>query len=223
MGVAVVTAIAQPLAGHYAASVVARTQPVKLAAMEGQFVTEARAPLRIGGWPDENAGTTRFSVEIPGGLSYLAHGDIDATVQGLNDFPRGDWPPVAVVHVAFQVMVGLGMLMLGVAAWYLLTVVRGRALPDKRALLAAIAVCSPAGMIAIEAGWVVTEVGRQPWIIHGVMRTKDAVTPMPGLIVPMVTFSVVYLVLAGVVGFVFVHQVRSTPPDIATKDAASGN
>ena len=95
-------AIAQPFAGDFAARVVARTQPVKLAAMEGQFETRRGAPLHIGGWPDPDSATMRFALEIPGGLSWLAYGDPHALVAGLEDVPRTEWPPVRIVHVAFQ-------------------------------------------------------------------------------------------------------------------------
>ena len=104
-------ALAMPLTGDFAAKVVAKTQPVKLAAMEGQWETTARAPLRIGGWPDEKAETTRGAIEIPGALSWLAYGHADSTVRGLSDVPPADRPPVAIVHVAFQIMVGSGSLL----------------------------------------------------------------------------------------------------------------
>ena len=110
-------AIAQPLAGDFAARVVARTQPAKLAAMEGQFQTERGAPLRIGGVPDQAAGTTRHALEIPRGLSVMAYGNPNALVQGLDAFPRSDWPPIAIVHVAFQIMVAIGVALAGLALW----------------------------------------------------------------------------------------------------------
>ena len=101
-------ALVQPLSGDLAAHVVADTQPVKLAAMEGQFDTERAAPLRVGGMPDEASGTTRYALEIPGGLSWLAYGDWDAVVRGLTEVPARDRPPVAIVHIAFQIMVAAG-------------------------------------------------------------------------------------------------------------------
>jgi cytochrome d ubiquinol oxidase subunit I len=220
MPLAVATAVAQPIVGDYAATVVAHTQPVKLAAMEGQFETERSAPLRIGGWPDERAGVTRYAVEIPGLLSFLAYRDLDAEVRGLEEFPRADWPPVAVVHVAFQVMVALGMLMLVVSLWYVLASWRARGRPLGKWLLRAIGLASPAGVLAIEAGWVVTEVGRQPWIINGIMRTEEAVTPMPGLAVPFFMFLLVYLGLGVVVAMLFAGQVRSAP---SIEDGADAN
>ena len=111
-----VAAILQPLSGDLLAKMVAKNLPVKLAALEGQFATEKGAPLRIGGIPDEGAGVTRYAIQIPYGLSILAYNDPNAAVKGLNDFPATERPPVAIVHVSFQIMVACGMAMMGVAA-----------------------------------------------------------------------------------------------------------
>ncbi|HEX6048032.1 MAG TPA: cytochrome ubiquinol oxidase subunit I, partial [Gemmatimonadaceae bacterium] len=194
--------ILQPLSGDLSARMVAETQPVKLAALEGQFETERGAPLRLGGWPDEQRGETRWAIELPSLLSLLAFHDPNAEVRGLNAFPRDEWPPVAVVHVAFQIMVALGTYMALVSLWASWQWWRGRSsavLADDPGLLRALAVATPMGFIAIEAGWTVTEVGRQPWIIQGVLRTADAVTPMPGLVVPFLVFTFLYLVLGAIV------------------------
>ncbi len=212
MTVASAMAIVQPIVGHWAGQVVARTQPVKLAAMEGQWATEPRAPLRIGGWPDEQTQTTPYAIEVPGMLSWMAYGDSGAVVQGLSEVPPEDRPPVAWVHLSFQVMVACGMLMMAAGIWFVAAAARARALPTERNLLRAIACAAPIGFIAIEAGWIVTEVGRQPWSIAGVMRTREAVTPMPGLWVPMAAFTAIYLVLGGIVALVVVRQVRSAGP-----------
>jgi cytochrome d ubiquinol oxidase subunit I len=189
----------------------ARYQPVKLAAMEGQFRTEQGAPLRIGGIPDVESATTRHAIEIPYGLSLLAFHDPKAIVKGLEDFPRDVWPPVAIVHVAFQVMVAAGAAMALVALCGAYLAWRHKSLPDSRWFLRAVSAASPLGLIAIEAGWTVTEVGRQPWIIQGVMRTAQAVTPMPGLKIPFVTFTLVYVFLAAVVVWLLIRQVAESP------------
>jgi cytochrome bd ubiquinol oxidase subunit I len=209
-------ALLQPLSGDLSARAVARHQPVKLAALEGQFKTERGAPLRVGGVPDEEAGETRYAIEIPYGLSLLAFHDPHAEVKGLEAFPRDQWPNTLIVHTAFQVMVGMGMLMMAVALWGAARWWRRRAaLPDSKWFLRALVLAAPAGMIAIEAGWTVTEVGRQPWIIQGVMRTKDAVTPMPGLIVPFLVFTLLYLFLAAVVVWLLLRQVAASPKKIS--------
>jgi cytochrome d ubiquinol oxidase subunit I len=204
-------AILQPVSGDLLGQTLARHQPVKLAAMEGQFKTEQGAPLRIGGMPDEKSATTPHAVEIPRGLSLLAYHDPNAVVKGLEDFPRDVWPPVAIVHVAFQVMVAAGTAMALVALLGAYLAWRRKSLPDSRWFLCAVVGVSPLGLIAIEAGWTVTEVGRQPWIIQGVMRTAQAVTPMPGLKIPFVTFTLIYIFLAAVVVWLLIRQVAESP------------
>jgi cytochrome d ubiquinol oxidase subunit I len=197
-----VLAVCAPLqlvSGDISAKAVSHQQPVKLAAMEGQWETERGAPLRIGGWPDERTETTRGAIEIPRLLSILAFGDPNAEVKGLKEVPPEDRPPVAPVHYAFQVMVGCGSALIGIAALIALLRIRKRSAADTPWLLRLLVIASPLGLIAIEAGWIVTEVGRQPWIVHGVMRTRDAVTPMPGLIVPLVAIALLYLFLGWVV------------------------
>jgi cytochrome d ubiquinol oxidase subunit I len=203
-------AILQPLSGDLSARVVAATQPVKLAALEGQWETERGAPLRIGGWPDQAKEVTRFAVEIPYALSLLAFHDPHAEVRGLKSVPPSDRPPVAVVHLAFQVMVGLGSAMALVAVWSMWTLLRRRALDTQRLLLRALVIAAPFGFIATEAGWIVTEVGRQPWVVQGIMRTSAAVTPMPGLVVPMVLFTALYALLGAVVVTVIASLVKET-------------
>jgi cytochrome d ubiquinol oxidase subunit I len=201
----------QPLSGDWAGRVVARTQPAKLAALEGHFETEAYAPLRLGGIADVDRRETRYALEIPGGLSVLAHGDPATPVTGLNDIPRDLWPPVAAVHLAFQLMVAIGMWLAALAIWAAVLWWRGR-LFESSAFLKAVLWSTPLGFIAIEAGWTVTELGRQPWIIHGVMRTSEAVTPMPGLVVPFALFTLLYIGLAGLVVTLIRRTVLETAP-----------
>ena len=209
-GVGAAASLLQPLSGDVLARMTARTQPVKLAAMEGQFETERGAPLRLGGIPDTDARTTRYAIEIPYGLSLLAFHDPQAEVLGLNAFEESLWPPVAVVHLAFQVMVGAGTLMALLALWGGWLAWKRRLFASSAFLRAAV-LAAPLGLIAIEAGWTVTEVGRQPWIVQGVLRTADAVTPMPGLVVPFLLFTVLYLFLACIVVWLLARQVAASP------------
>jgi cytochrome d ubiquinol oxidase subunit I len=210
LAMAAVTAPLQFIAGDWAARVVAETQPMKLAAMEGQFRTEARAPLRIGGIPDEEAERTRFAIEIPGGLSWLAYRSTDAVVRGLEDVPRADRPPVAVTHMAFQIMVALGSAFAALAAWAAFSLIRRRRLPDGRLFLLAVVASGPLSVIAMESGWVVTEVGRQPWIVQGVMRTSEAVTAAPGVRWLLAATIAVYAILAA--GTILVLRLLSRSP-----------
>lgn len=211
LSVGAVTAVMQPVSGDRSAKVVAEWQPAKLAAMEAQYETQRGAPLRIGGLPDDEGEVTRWAIEIPRALSFLATGDPDGEVTGLKAFPREDRPPVLIVHTAFQVMVACGMAMLAVGLLGGFLTWRRRSLPDVPWYLWLVVLCGPLGMIAVEAGWVVTEVGRQPWIIYGVMRTADAVTPMPGLVVPFLTFTLLYLFLAFIVAVLMRRQVFQSP------------
>jgi cytochrome bd ubiquinol oxidase subunit I len=204
-------AVVQPVSGDISARYVARWQPVKLAAMEADFTTQHDAPLRVGGFPDESRETTPGAIVIPYALSFLAFHDPHAVVQGLADFPRDRWPSVAVTHFAFDVMVGLGTIMALVSAWALVVLLRKREPASSRKLLWALTVIAPFGFVAIEAGWTVTEVGRQPWVIYGIMRTADAVTPMPGLIVPFLTFTLLYCFLGVIVAWLLYQQVVKSP------------
>ncbi len=206
-------ALIQPLSGDISARYVAAQQPVKLASMEGDFVTMRGAPLRIGGIPNEDEGRTNYSIEIPKGLSFLATHDVNAEIKGLNDFPRDVWPPVAIVHIAFQVMVALGSFMALVSLLVLVMLWRKRDVTSMRWLMTAIVLAAPMGFICIEAGWTVTEVGRQPWVIYGILRTADAVTPMPGLIVPFLAFTTLYIFLGVIVVWLLYKQVMRSPSE----------
>ena len=204
-------ALLQPISGDISAKYVAEWQPVKLAAMEGQFRTQRGAPLRIGGIPDEEARTTRWAIEIPKALSFLSFGDVNAEVRGLEAFPEDEWPPVAIVHYAFQIMVALGLYLAAMGAWTVWKWIRKRDPVQDRWFLRALVLAAPMGFIATEAGWVVTEVGRQPWIIYGIVRTADAVTPMPGLVYPFAVFTLLYIALAVIVAYLLYRQVVQSP------------
>ncbi len=200
----------QSIVGDWSAKVVAESQPVKLAAMEGLFETTTRAPLHIGGIPNEQTREMEYSIEIPGGLSWLAYGDFNAEVIGLNDFPEGDTPPVAVVHFAFQIMVGIGTLMMLIAGWCGISYLRTRGWPKSRFFLWSIVALGPLSILAMEAGWVVTEVGRQPWIVQGYMRTSEAVTQSSGVWNVFFATLVIYLVI-GIATFTILRQLANIP------------
>ncbi len=208
-------AILQPISGDISARAVAAWQPAKLAAMEAHFATGPNVPLVIGGWPDVDARRVRYAIRIPSGLSLLIHHDPAGVVPGLEEFEREDWPSVPVVHTAFQIMVALGSYMAIVALWGAVQGFRNRrrerSVADDRWYLRAVALAAPMGFIAIEAGWTVTEVGRQPWIVYGVLRTAEAVTPMPGLIVPFLGFTLLYCFLGLIVVWLLYQQVLKSP------------
>jgi cytochrome bd ubiquinol oxidase subunit I len=221
LAVAAVGIPLQIVSGDMIARMVAERQPAKFAGMEAHYRTGAGAAITIGGIPDDATMTTRYALRIPSGLSVLAHGNARASVRGLDSIPRDEWPNTRIVHWAFDLMVGAGFAMLILGAWAGWLWWRRRRLPDDRWLLRAIVAAGPLGFIAIEAGWVVTEVGRQPWIIYGVMRTADAVTPMPGLVVPFATFTTVYLFLSVILVCLLRRQFLETRPT-ATRSNGRG-
>jgi cytochrome bd ubiquinol oxidase subunit I len=211
-------AILQPISGDISARAVAVQQPAKLAALESLFETTRGAPLTVGGIPDPDSRTVRLGLRIPFGLSLLAFHDPHAVVRGLDDIPREDWPPIAIVHTAFQFMVALGSYLALLSLWIGWTAWRRRDLTTGQGLLRAIVIAGPMGFLAIEAGWTVTEVGRQPWIINGLLRTGDAVTPMPGLVVPFTTFTLLYVGLAISVVWLLYRQIVRAPRGAEVQD-----
>lgn len=178
---AIISTPLQMMSGDWAAKVVAESQPIKLAAMEGQYETEVGAPLRIGGIPSDEDETTRYSIEIPKLLSFLAYSDLDAEVKGLKAFDKDQRPPTIVVHFAFQIMVASGSFLMLVTLYAIVALYRTKQFPAARWFLIACVAAGPLSVLALEAGWTVTEVGRQPWIAQGVMRTSEAVTTAPGV------------------------------------------
>lgn len=205
---ATIAAILQPLSGDISAKDVAKRQPAKLAAMEAHFETEPYSPFILGGIPDEENGEVKYALKIPGGLSFLVHGDFKTPVTGLNDIPKENHPPVAITHYAFQIMIGLGVFLLIVSLIYIFILIKKKNLVYKKWLLKLFVFSTPLGYIALEAGWTVTEVGRQPWIIYEVMRTVDAVTPMPGIVYSFYIFTAVFVSLSAIVVFLMYRQMK---------------
>lgn len=207
----IIAAPLQVASGDFAAKHLARHQPAKLAAAEALWETQRGASLVIGGLPVDGGRDVAYAVHVPKLLSWLATGDLDGEVRGLEDIAADQRPPVLVTHLAFQVMVGCGMAILALSLWGLWLLWRRRPLHEQRLFLACAAVAGPLGLIAVEAGWVVTEVGRQPWIIHGIMRVSEAVTPMPGLTWTLAASVAIYLFLGGVVALLLYRHVISVP------------
>src|SRR5215207_8318970 len=189
----------QVVVGDWAARHVAETQPVKLAAIEGLQRTQEGAPFTLGGFYDADRGEVRFGIEVPKLLSLLAHHDPNARVTGLDSVPEADRPPVNIVRIAFQTMVGIGTGLALLGAIFFVTWLRRRRLPRSRWFYRAVMAAGPLSFVALIAGWVTTEVGRQPWIVYEVMRTEQAVTSADGLEVGYAVLVAVYLTLgAGV-------------------------
>jgi len=208
-----VAAIIQPLSGDFSAKDVAKRQPIKLAAMEGQFKTEKGAGLTIGGIPNQEKRTMEYGIKIPKALSFLAYGDFDAEVKGLNDFPEEYLPPVAFVHFSFQVMVACGTFLaaLGIIFWIIWFKKKDFLLHPN--FLKVVAVGTPLGFIAVEAGWIVTEVGRQPWIIYEILTTAESVSPVPGQIFHLIVFVISYMILAFAAVWLMRRQIKALDND----------
>jgi cytochrome d ubiquinol oxidase subunit I len=229
LAVAAVITPVQIGVGDWIAKTVATNQPAKLAAMEALYETKAGAPLSVGGlYYDDRL---HYALEIPNGLSLLVHHNPHGVVQGLEAFPADELPPVNVVHLAFDVMVGLGSALLLLALVFGWTWWRRRRIPGTPWFLRAVAVSGVAAVVALEAGWVTTEVGRQPWIVYGILRTEDAVSPAPGLYLGFYAVVVIYLLLTALTVFVLrrlagsgdtpaPQEVDATPPDRHTGEAA---
>jgi cytochrome d ubiquinol oxidase subunit I len=196
---AALAAPVQIVIGDWAGRTVAENQPVKLAAFEGLPETTEGAPFTIGGWYDADTNELNGGIEIPKLLSLLATHDPNGTVQGLATVPRDDRPPVNIVRYAFHTMVGIGTLLALLGVVFVFTLWRRRRLPRSPWFYRALVVSGPLALVALIAGWVTTEVGRQPWIVYEIMRVQDAVTSSNGLELGFVALAAVYLLLAGAV------------------------
>jgi cytochrome d ubiquinol oxidase subunit I len=195
MIVGAVAGVLQPLSGDQLAKLVNNTQPEKLAAMEALYKTQKGAPLLLGGLPDREKGEVHYGIDLPKGLSFMATGDPNAEIKGLEEFPPEDRPNELLCHLAFQVMVGAGFALMALGALFFFVWWRKKgAVPDL--VLRFVALASPLGFLALEAGWIVTEAGRQPWIIYHVMRTRDAVTPRTDVGATLAMYTVLYFFLA---------------------------
>lgn len=181
------------MVGDWAARFLAENQPVKLAALEGLQETRRGAPLTIGGVVID--GEVRYGIEIPNGLSLLTTRDPDGVVRGLDTVPPDRRPPVAVVRTAFQVMVFIGFFLLALAAWFGWSWWRRRQPPSSRWFWRLAVAAGPLAAVALEAGWVATEVGRQPWIVYEVMLVREAVTSAEGIRYGYYALVVVYAAL----------------------------
>lgn len=220
LAVGLITAIMMPISGHFYSQLIGKVQPAKLAAMEGHYHTGPNAPLLIGGWPDDEAQTVRGAIAIPNLLSLMLHGDPSAEVIGLDQFPQEQWPHVWLTRSAFQVMVGSGMLIILVAAVFWLVYRRRReGVFNLNWLMRLVLFGSPFGFIALQAGWIVTEVGRQPWVIYNFMRTADAVTDSQDVLGTLIGFIVLYLALS--VALIWLLR-RTTRVDDAPAPATQG-
>jgi cytochrome d ubiquinol oxidase subunit I len=222
MWMAVLVAPIQIVAGDLHGLNTLEHQPAKVAAMEGHWETRSGQPLVLFGWPDMAAETTRYALEVPRLGSYILTHDWNGTVKGLKAWPRAERPNATIVFWSFRIMVGLGVLMVLLGLWSLWARWRDR-LTDSPWLLRSAVLMGPAGFVAVLAGWITTEVGRQPYTVYGLLRTADSVSPiaLPGVATSLVAFIVVYFVVFGA-GVVYILRLMAKRPEFGEPDDEAG-
>jgi cytochrome bd ubiquinol oxidase subunit I len=215
LAVALVASVLQLITGHDSAVGVASNQPAKLAAFEGHYETAAHTPLYLFGWVNESGQRVRFGLGVPGLLSYFVHGDAAAPVTGLNDIPREDRPPVNFVFQTYHAMIAIGMGLIGLSllsAWFWW---RGT-LFEHRWLLRLL-VCSVLGpQLANQCGWFSAEVGRQPWIVYGLLRTSEGLSKVVTanlVVTSLILFTVIYALLFAVFVYLLNDKIHHGPDD----------
>ncbi len=204
------------VSGHAQAQMVAEHQPAKIAAFEGHFVTtDEPTGLYLFGWPDEDAQVVRYGLEVPGLLTFLVHGDLQTPVPGLDRIPPEDRPPIVIPFVTYHVMIGLGTAFIGLTSVALFLLWRGT-LFERRWLLWIFVLAVIGPYLANQAGWIATEVGRQPWVVYGLLRTEDAVSKVVGadqVVGSLVLFSAAYAALFVLWVFVLNEKIRHGPSE----------
>jgi cytochrome d ubiquinol oxidase subunit I len=204
--IAALAAPVQLFVGDWIARRVSEDQPTKLAAIEGLGKTTKGADLHVLGWYED--GVVKYGIAFPDGLSLLAKHNPNATIQGLDAVPPDDRPPVNVIRVAFQTMVGIGTLLALLGVVHLVTWFRRRRFVESRWFHRAVVAAGPLSVVALVCGWVTTEVGRQPWVVYGVMRTSQAVTGAGGIPIGYATLVLVYIALGGAVAWTLLRLQR---------------
>jgi len=216
--IALVASLLQLVTGHSSAETVAETQPPKLAAMEGHFDAHAPAGLYLFGWVDEeNRDVT--GVSVPGLLSWLVHGHTDAPLTGLGAFPESDWPPVNVVFQSYHLMVAIGMMLILLSVFSTFGWWRGF-LFEKRWLLWVLVFSVLLPQAANQLGWITAEVGRQPWIVYGLLRTEEALSTtvkLSDVWISLILFSLIYLLLLALFLYLLNEKIQHGPEDVETE------
>ena len=219
LGLAVVASILQLVTGHSSAEGVAENQPAKLAAYEGHWEPSAPADLYILGWVDESSERT-YGIAIPGFLSWLVHGDVEAPITGLGAFAPEDRPPVNIVFQSYHLMVGIGMLLITVAVVSLLFLWRNRLFQTRWLLWVLVfAVLGP--QIANQLGWLSAEVGRQPWIVYDLLRTSDALSAAVSaseVLTSLILFGLIYLLLFFLFVYLLNEKIQHGPEDTSVRE-----
>ena len=220
IGMFAIVAPLQLLAGDVSGKLAEQLQPAKIAAVEGFWDTRTEQPFHIIAWPDRATQSNRFEISVPRVGSWLMTGDAESKVPGLKAYPRADQPPAFLVFWAFRIMVGLGLLMIGLGFWGGFLWWRGGPERSRLYLLSA-TVMGPAGFIAVICGWIVAEVGRQPYVVYGVLRTADAVSPLRAgqVSASLLGFLGVYAVVFSVGVLYILRLMGEGPEDAAPPDS----
>ncbi len=217
IGMFAIVAPLQLLAGHESGKVVLEHQPLKTAAIEAYWTSAPDQPQSLIGLPDRSAAKTHFELAIPGIGNVVQGVPRDRVLQGLDAFPRDDWPVVGLVYWAFRIMVGLGLAMIGLGVWGVVLIARKR-LEDSTWFLRAAVAMGPAGFVAVIAGWIVAEVGRQPWTIYGVLRTADSASPVGAgqVSASLLAFIVIYAIVFSA-GAIYILRLMAKGPALETE------
>jgi cytochrome d ubiquinol oxidase subunit I len=203
----------QVLVGHESGLVAIEHQPAKVAAMEGWWETRADQPTVLFAWPDETRERNLFEIAIPGTSSIIFGNTADEELQGLSAYPAEARPPVGIVFWSFRIMVGMGLIMLALGAWGVIVWLMKR-LDAARLYHNALVWAAPSGFIAVLAGWIAAEVGRQPYVVYGVMRTADAVSPVPaGSVAMSLLFFIVVYAIVFTAGALYILRLIAKGPE----------
>ena len=209
--------------GHEHAKQVAHTQPAKFAAIEGLYTSQVYAPLVMFAVPFEKPPELKAPIEFPGLLSWMAFGDVNAHVKGINEFPPEDIPPLFLTFVSFHNMVVLGMYFIGITLLGVFLLYKKKLFVTKKYLQ--IMVWSiPLPVIACQLGWIAAEVGRQPWIVYGFLRTKDAISftvPAEQILISLILFGAIYLLLGALYLYLLIKEIKHGPEPMSTKEVSA--
>jgi cytochrome d ubiquinol oxidase subunit I len=206
--------------GHEHSKQVAKTQPAKFAAIEGLYAGRAGAPLVVFAIPSENPPELKFAIEVSGFLSYMVFGDFGTYIKGANEFPPDQLPPLALTFISYHLMIASGLYFILITSIGILLLWRKK-LWDSKKYLKVLIWSIPLPIIACQLGWITAEVGRQPWIIYGLLKTKDAVSitvPAGNLLFSIILFGLIYLLLGVIYVYLLVKEIKHGPEPIAAKE-----
>lgn len=209
--------------GHESGRQVAETQPEKFAAIQGLYTTQSGAPVALFAVPFDHPPTLKAPIEIPGVLSLLAFGDVNAEIKGINEFPREEVPPLFLTFVSYHNMVILGLYFIFIMGFAVFLLYKKKLWDNKR-ILKILVWSIPLPLIACQLGWIAAEVGRQPWIVYKLMKTSDAVSISVGageILFSIILFGLIYILLGSIFVYLLVRKIKQGPSPVAGKEVAA--